>query len=236
MRPNIHSEGSVVSVALLVAILTAFLSSVAIPQEKIPANAGAERKAPAARELKGHADIVWAVALSPVRDGPTGGLLVSGGGGRFVPQGDQTFLGVGWEAGDKDFALRIWDPVTGEVRRKLEGHTAPVHAVTWSRDGSRIASADNDGAVRIWNAQTGELIRDIKAHTARASRVAFCRPDGSKFISGGRDSTLREFDVATGCEVRQFEGVHDAIWDVAVSRTTTRSPPAAWTTASTCGT
>jgi hypothetical protein len=38
----------------------------------------------------------------------------------------------------------------GTLRTTLEGHTASIRTISFSRDGSRVASAGDDGTIRIW--------------------------------------------------------------------------------------
>jgi hypothetical protein len=42
----------------------------------------------------------------------------------------------------------------GELR-ELKGHTKRVYSVSWSPDGSRIATASEDQTARVWDARTG---------------------------------------------------------------------------------
>ncbi|OJJ42821.1 hypothetical protein ASPZODRAFT_169878 [Penicilliopsis zonata CBS 506.65] len=48
-----------------------------------------------------------------------------------------------------------WDPVTDERRILLSGHTRKVTAITFSHDGSRLASASKDHTINIWDVPTG---------------------------------------------------------------------------------
>ena len=55
--------------------------------------------------------------------------------------------------GDPRYApdtLRLWDAVTGENIRTLEGHTGNVYSVAFSPDGGTLASGSREGTVLLW--------------------------------------------------------------------------------------
>jgi WD40 repeat protein len=43
----------------------------------------------------------------------------------------------------------------------LSGHAAGVTGVSWSADGTRLASSSNDGTVRLWDISTGNQLNSI---------------------------------------------------------------------------
>ena|SRR5947207_3402101 len=47
---------------------------------------------------------------------------------------------------------QIWNARTGKARLTYLGHAASVTSISWSPDGTRIASGDDDGIVRVWQA------------------------------------------------------------------------------------
>jgi WD40 repeat protein len=75
--------------------------------------------------LRGHTDLVMAVAFSP----------------------DGTRLA----SASYDRTIRIWDPTTGAAR-VLRGHDASVEAIAWTDDGARLVSGGRDGTLRVWAA------------------------------------------------------------------------------------
>lgn len=62
--------------------------------------------------------------------------------------------------------------------------------MTFSPDGTRIASAGNDSAIRIWDATTGTEIVALAGHTGPAFGVAFS-PDRRYLASSSVDRTIK---------------------------------------------
>ena len=48
--------------------------------------------------------------------------------------------------------VQVWKSNTGTPEFTYRNHRSEVLAVSWSPDGTRIASGDDDGIVRVWQA------------------------------------------------------------------------------------
>ena len=72
-------------------------------------------------------------------------------------------------------------------------------AVTWSPDGSRLASGADDSTVRVWEPTTGTIITTLSGHIGVAWAVAWS-PDGTRLAigDGGHDGEVLVWDPTTG--------------------------------------
>jgi WD40 repeat protein len=109
--------------------------------------------------------------------------------------------------------VRIWDLIA-QIPVELVGHRGTVHALAYSPNGTRLASAGSDGTAKIWN------LDDLKAeplvlaeHKGAVYSVAFS-PDGKKLATAGWDGTVRVWDAAKGTQIRTFRPQEGDVWSV----------------------
>jgi WD40 repeat protein len=95
--------------------------------------------------------------------------------------------------------IRIWDAQSRKMlRNPIRGHTGGVASVTFSPDGSMIASGGREGTVILWDAATGEMIfSPIRGHEGEVAALVFS-PDGQLLVSAGEGETIRLWDPTTG--------------------------------------
>jgi len=82
------------------------------------------------------------------------------------------------------------------IAKLLRGHTAVLNMVTYSHDGTLIATASDDRTAAIWNAH-GKLLRKLEGHTDEVWRVIFMKDD-KRLLTTSKDGTARLWDVNTG--------------------------------------
>jgi WD40 repeat protein len=122
-------------------------------------------------------------------------------------------------SGGDDGMVRLWDPTTGKELRRFKEHDYRVVAVAFSPDGKLLAAADGHegigGAIRLWEAATGR--ERWRVHGGFARTVAFS-PDGKVLAwAGPSNGTICFCDVATGKELRRFEGHDKQVYSIAFS-------------------
>lgn len=97
-------------------------------------------------------------------------------------------------------------------------HSNRVQSLTFSPDGSLLASASRDNTVGLWNAADLTALHDpLQGHTDAVQAVAFS-PDGVLLASASRDRSVILWQVASGMREEQALNGHDNwVMDVAFS-------------------
>jgi WD40 repeat protein len=85
----------------------------------------------------------------------------------------------------------------------LKGHTAPVTSVTFSPNGTMLASASEDGMVRLWDSSKRQELGVLRSDGSAVWAVAFAS-DGKILATGCSDGTVRLWEVKTGREFNSF--------------------------------
>ncbi len=141
--------------------------------------------------LRGHEDLVRAVAFSP-----DGTHVVSG---------------------SRDGTVKLWNAVHTDDALTLVGHSAVICSLAVSPDGGRIVSAGFNRTPKLWDMETGEELHTLYGHRGVASRVVFS-PDGARIVSGDDTGTIRVWAADTGQPIRSFSAHEGGITSLAISR------------------
>ncbi|CCO33398.1 hypothetical protein BN14_07473 [Rhizoctonia solani AG-1 IB] len=105
--------------------------------------------------------------------------------------------GLHLASGSHDKTIRVWNVRTGQpVGDPFEGHMNRVLSMSYSDDGSRIASSDS--TIRVWDPQTGQtVLGPLAVYSSIVLSVSFS-PGGAFIASASWNRTIRIFDAHTG--------------------------------------
>jgi WD40 repeat protein len=146
-------------------------------------------------------------------------------------------------SGPPENGVRLWDARTGKLVKKcLEQFPDVITTIAVAPDGRSALLAcsgywkgkeyirGTDYALRIWDLladrertaklvlpeEKGDKIPRLQGHTDEVSAVAYS-PDGRHAASGGRDLTVRLWDVQTGHQIQCLRGHRRRIYGVSFS-------------------
>jgi WD40 repeat protein/ABC-type sugar transport system substrate-binding protein len=132
------------------------------------------------------------------------GALIAAGGGNIQISADRP----------ADNSIRFWNTATGEAGLVLEGHTAPVRALAFSPDGTRLLSASDDRSLILWDVATGAPVLTLTGHSEAVLSLDFSA-DGTRALSGSADSSVILWDLGTGQILERLFGHTTSVQAVA---------------------
>ena len=97
----------------------------------------------------------------------------------------------------------------------LEAHQNSIASVTFSPDGTTLASGSWDNTVKLWDVATRTNIATLEGHKRDVTSVSFS-PDGTLLASGSADATVKLWDVGTHENIAALEG-HNSVTSVSFS-------------------
>ncbi|UCH88770.1 MAG: Ig-like domain-containing protein [Thermoplasmata archaeon] len=103
----------------------------------------------------------------------------------------------------KGAEILVWDTATGDVLFKIDYHQDDIFEVSFSPDGTMIASSSDDREIGVWDAETGEQIKILSGSLSGVLSVQWS-PDGTRLSTGSRYHWLRIWDTTSWEEIGTF--------------------------------
>lgn len=85
-----------------------------------------------------------------------------------------------------------------------EGHTDLIQALTWSPDGSRLASASMDRTMKVWNVRNVENPLRFSIKLASEVQAVAWSPDGHRLASADRGRLVQVWDTLHGVLLQTY--------------------------------
>lgn len=113
-----------------------------------------------------------------------------------------------------DNTLFLWDPdALSKPIARLVGHQKQVNHVTFSPDGSLLASSGFDNAIKLWRARDGQFLRTLRGHVGPVYMVSWSA-DSRLLVSASKDTTCKVWDATSGKMVEDLVGHKDEVFAV----------------------
>lgn len=90
--------------------------------------------------------------------------------------------------------LLVWEWRSETYVLKQQGHFYDVSTVSFSPDGTHIASGADDFKVKVWSVASGSCFVTFSDHTAAVTGLVFT-PNSNALVSSSLDGTCRAFDL-----------------------------------------
>ena len=133
------------------------------------------------------------------------------GNSRIAFSADGVYLAASTRLYDR---VHLWHAETGELLSVLSRHPEIKFKIggwgrplIFSKDSRLLACATPENvspaldSISVWDVSSGESVACLRGHTTRVYALSFS-PCGALLASGDESGTLREWEIATGKEVR----------------------------------
>ncbi|MEG4121511.1 CHAT domain-containing protein, partial [Microcoleus sp. N9_B4] len=98
----------------------------------------------------------------------------------------------------------------------LGGHANSVNRVSFSPNGTLLATASSDHTVKLWDTSTGKQINTLSGHTDSVVAVSFS-PNGKLLATASDDKTVKLWDSTTGKQINTLSGHTASVYLVSFS-------------------
>ena len=88
-----------------------------------------------------------------------------------------------------------------ELVGTLQGHSNHVYSVSFSTDGTKVASGSADVKVKLWGVTSGECLQTLEGHSSWMMSVSFS-PDGTRLTCVYENGYSMTWDIS-GCTFTQ---------------------------------
>ena len=100
----------------------------------------------------------------------------------------------------------VCDAFTGQVRKRLEGHTGQVNSASFSPDSRLVVTASADNTARVWSTEGGESIAVLMDHKGPVLNALFS-PNGQWVFTASEDYATRIYPREAFAPFEELRGL-----------------------------
>lgn len=132
----------------------------------------------------------------------------------FSPDGSQLAVASGPNSCSEDnlqpFAIRIIDVQSNQVAHSLVRHQCIVNTVSWSPDGSKLASSGEDGLAFTWDVNSAQVVASVENSAIGLPRRGITWDVSNNAVADFIVTDPRTFiwDAASGGVIAEIEGTN----------------------------
>jgi len=104
--------------------------------------------------------------------------------------------------------IKVCNIYTGEIIHTLTGHQNMISSLTFSLNGTMIASSSSDGTARLWNLTTGKCKEFVNDDGCRSVAI---NSDNNIIAIGQLNGTIQLLNVETGQNIHTLIGHTDRV-------------------------
>lgn len=102
----------------------------------------------------------------------------------------------------KNIDIKVFDLLSGVEYCTLAGHPGGTAAVSFSPDGSMLASGGRNGGVHLWDLNSKNLAHSISQSNVHSITSLAFSPDGSTVAVADESTALKLYDVRSGQQIQ----------------------------------
>lgn len=173
------------------------------------------------KRIKGHKDLVASLVFSPDDNHVVGGGYKGEVFVWNIDSGNLTFRLTGHKrkitsvdvspqgiiaSGSDDKKIMLWNITTGKHIQTLDPQGSEISSVSFSADGTKLASGSKDGAVHLWEGKTGGLIKSMIDTDKKAGAVQrlSISPDGRFVAAANTNGKIAVWNTETGLKINEL--------------------------------
>jgi WD40 repeat protein len=115
-------------------------------------------------------------------------------------------------SGFSDPVIRVWVAATGELLKRLEGHSETVYDLAFTRDGRHLVAAVGDQTIRFWDTSTWAETDVLRGHAGEVWAIAISE-QAQLIASASKDGDLLLWPKGGKRATDGYRRLPEGLWD-----------------------